>query len=324
MSPRLPFLAGLTLLAATAAFALDLGGLSKALNNTDKLKKGLDTAQDAAKVMKGIAGIGPEEELLIGESVSVEIVGQYGGLVRDDAILRRVNLVGRALARYSDRPGLNWCFGVLNSDSVNAFSSPGGFVFITRGLYALAETDDALAAILGHEIAHITGKHALKIVQRGEFLSGLGSQVVKRSGNTREIDAQLKQLDLGVTDIAKTLFEKGFDPQTEYAADKDGRQLALVTGYAPGGLRAVLIRLQSVPAGPQKIFSSHPSLIERIKRLPGESATAPAATAAAAGSPGTTTTSATPPATKAAAAELDDDDKAFADAAEKKPAKKKN
>lgn len=300
------------LLFPLSAFALDLGGLSKALGNADKLKKGLDTAQDASKVLKGVAGIGPEEERLIGDSVSLEIIGQYGGLVRDEATMRRVNLVGRALARYSDRPGLDWRFGVLGSDTINAFSAPDGYVFITRGLYALAETDDILAAILGHEIAHITGKHALKIVQRGELLSGLGSQVVKRSGNTREVEAQLQQFNLGVTEITKTLFEKGFDPQTEYAADQEGRQLAVVTGYAPGGLRAVLARLQQIPAGPRKVFSTHPPLSERIRRLPAESA------AAAAAKPGPAMSDENP-----AAPETDDDDQAFAEAAEKKPAKKK-
>lgn len=319
MNPRLIsllFAAGLV----TSAFALDLGGLSKALGNADKLKKGLDTAKDASKVMKGLAGIGPEEERLIGDSVSLEIVGKYGGLVRDEATMRRVNLVGRALARYSDRPGLDWRFGVLDSATVNAFSAPDGYVFITRGLYALAETDDILAAILGHEIAHITGKHALKIVQRGELLSGLGSQVVKRSGNTREVEAQLQQFNLGVTEITKTLFEKGFDPQTEYAADQAGRQLAVVTGYAPGGLRAVLARLQQIPAGPQKIFSTHPPLSERIRRLPAESATAAARSGPTPGTPAAMSDAA---AEKPAATEADDDDKAFAEAAEKKPAKKK-
>lgn len=304
---------------ASSAFAFDLGGLSKALGNADKLRKGLDTAKDASKVAKGLAGIGPEEERLIGDSVSLEIVGKYGGLVRDEATTRRVNLVGRALARYSDRPELNWRFGVLDSATVNAFSAPDGYVFLTRGLYDLAETDDTLAAILGHEIAHITGKHALKIMQRGELLSGLGSQVVKRSGNTREVEAQLQQFNLGVTEITKTLFEKGFDPQTEYAADQEGRQLAVVTGYAPGGLRAVLARLQQIPAGPQKIFSTHPPLSERIKRLPAESATA----AKSGPTPGAAATTPDSSVEKPAATELDDDDKAFAEAAEKKPAKKR-
>jgi predicted Zn-dependent protease len=302
--------------------ALDLGGVGKALQGVqgaDKLKKGLDTAQDAAKVLKGVAGIGPEEEKIIGDSVALEIVSKYGGLVRDETVMARVNLVGRSLARYSDRPELDWRFGVLDSPAINAFSAPDGYVFITRGLYALADSDDALAAILGHEIAHITGKHALTIVARNDaFTAGLG-QLVQRSGEARKVDSQLKQLNLGVDLVVKTLFEKGFDPQTEFAADATGRQLAVTTGYAPGALRAVLVRLQSTPAGQTQPFSTHPPLTERLKRLPADTAGAPTA----AHSPTAKSTAAA--ATTEPAKEVDDDDRAFAEAAEKKPAgKKKN
>jgi beta-barrel assembly-enhancing protease len=319
MSPHLRSLCLAAALLPAAALALDLGGLGKALQSTDKLKKGLDTAKDAAKVLKGVAGIGPEEEKVIGDSVALEIVGKYGGLVRDADILRRVNLVGRSLARYSERPELNWRFGVLDSAAINAFSAPDGYVFITRGLYALADSDDALAAILGHEIAHITGKHALNIVARNEAFSAGLNQLVQRSGEARQVDSQLKQVNLGADLIVKTLFEKGFDPQTEYAADATGRQLAVTTGYAPGALRAVLVRLQSTAAGQTQPFSTHPPLIERIKRLPADLAnvaTGPSSSAAP-------STPAPPPAATDPSKEVDDDDRAFAEAAEKKPAGKK-
>jgi len=243
---------------------LDFGGL----------KKAVDTAKDVAKASKVVTGIGPEEERVIGGSVAVEIVSAYGGLVRDDAIMRRVNLVGRALARYSDRPELDWRFGVLASDTVNAFSAPSGYVFITRGLYALAADDDQLAAILGHEIAHITERNALKIVARDGALSAGINQFMQRSSDVRNADEKLRQLDflkqfdLGIGKIIKTLFDAGFDPPTEYTADRKGRDLAALTGFAPGGLRLVLVRLQQQPAGSQKIFATHPPLAERIKRLP--------------------------------------------------------
>jgi predicted Zn-dependent protease len=317
MNRRLPSLSLclLLLLSAPALWALDLGGLTKALGNADKIKQ---TATDAGKVWKGVAGIGPEEEKIIGDSVALEIVGKFGGLVRDDVIMQRVNLVGRGLARYSARPGLEWRFGVLDSDTVNAFSAPAGYVFITRGLYAMADNDDALAAILGHEIAHITGKHALTIVARDDALTaGLG-QYVQRSGKARKIDAQLQQLNLGVTKVVKVLVETGFDPPTEYAADITGRQLAVTTGYAPGGLRAVLSRLQRTPAGQQKIFSTHPPLAERIKRLPADSAALPSGATAKSSEASHET-----PAAKATP-EVDDDDRAFAEAADKPKKKGKN
>ena len=233
-----------------------------------KLGKALDSAKDAGKILKGVAGIGPEEERVIGDSVALEIVGRYGGLLRDEAITRRLNLVGRALAVYSDRPGLHWRFGVLDSDAINAFSAPDGYVFITRGLYELADTDDVLAAILAHEIAHITERHALKIVTRGEFLAGAASLAAARSSDVRKADQQLQQFNLGVGQITATLFEKGFDPQTEFAADKVGRDLAITTGYAPGGLRLVLLRLQQRGGDPKVVFSTHPPLADRLKRLP--------------------------------------------------------
>lgn len=266
MNPRLLFSLPVFLCAAAVAQA-QLGGLN--LNN---LSKALDTAKDAGKMVKGVTGVGPAEEALIGDSVALEIIGQYGGLVRDPAIMRRINLLGRALARYSDRPELVWRFGVLDSDTVNAFSAPDGYVFITRGLYDQAGNDDLLAAILGHEIGHITNRHALKIVARGDFLSGATSFASKRSGDLRQVEAQLSQFDLGIGQITKTLFEKGFDPQTEYAADKDGRQLAVTTGYAPGGLRAVLFNLQRAGENRKTVFSTHPPVVERIKRLPDEPA----------------------------------------------------
>ena len=275
MNTRFVPLCLLAVLTAPAVLAIDFGGLTKALD-PQNLTKTLDTVKNAGKVLKGVAGIGPEEERLIGDSVAMEIVGKYGGLVRDETIMQRVNLIGRSLARYSERPELNWRFGVMDSDTVNAFSAPAGYVFITRGLYALAESDDALAAILGHEITHITARHALNIVARGEFLSGATSLVSARSDEVRKIDAQLQQFDLGVTQITKTLFEKGFDPPTEYAADLGGRRLAGLTGYAPGALRGVLLQLQQRGAGAQTSFSTHPPLAERIKRLPEESANAPA------------------------------------------------
>lgn len=287
MKPRFLLLLSAVLTATLAAQAqFDFGKLSKAI---DKAKEVKDAAKDASKVAKGAAGIGPEEEKVIGDSVAVEVIGMYGGLVRDEAVMRRINLVGRALARYSDRPDLEWRFGVLDSDQVNAFSAPAGYVFITRALYEQAPSDDLLAGILAHEIGHITGKHALNIIRRDELFSGGSSLLGKYSGDFREaraktgsLDAQLRQFDLGVGKITKTLLEGGFDAPTEYKADQTGHDLAKLTGYAPGGLRAVLAQLQKTSARPKSVFSTHPPLAERLKRLPNDPAPVAAEPAAAA------------------------------------------
>ncbi len=256
------------LLGATLAWA-QFGGL-----DLSKLKKGLDTAKDAGKILKGVTGIGPEEERSMGESVALELIGKYGGVVREEPTMKRVNLVGRALARYSDRPQLNWRFAVLDSDTINAFSAPDGYVFITKALYAQAPTDDLLAAILAHEIAHVTGRHALNIVARNDAFGALTKQVAQRSGEAAKVEGTLKQLNLSTDLILKTLLEKGFDPQTEFAADLTGHNLAATCGYAPGGLRAVLVHLQEQGEDRKKVFSTHPPLADRIRHLPDEPAPA--------------------------------------------------
>jgi beta-barrel assembly-enhancing protease len=245
-------------------------GIDKAKSTTQKVT---DTAKEAAKVAKGITGIGPEEERLIGESVAVEIIGKYGGVLRDEAITRRINLVGQALAYYSTRPALTWRFAVLDSPSINGFSAPGGFVFITRGLYEKVQSsDDALAAVLAHEIAHITERHALSIIARSEFIAGTSTLAVKHSRDAAIVQSELRQFDTGIADLMKTILENGFDPKTELSADKVGRSLAVTVGYAPGALRHVLVQLQQAKSDPKVTFSTHPPLADRIKNLPNDPA----------------------------------------------------
>jgi predicted Zn-dependent protease len=262
------------LLLAIGAFA-QFGGFFKNLQNNpnaqnnenggDSVTKFFKMGQDAGNVLKGVNGIGLQEEETIGNSVAVQIVSRYGGLVRDPEITSRVNLIGKSLARYCERPELNFHFGVLNSPTVNAFSAPGGYVFITRGLYDMMQNDDQLAGVLGHEIEHVAKKHALKIIARGEFLQGV-------AGLTSDIGAAKGKRDLtlysqSIGQLSDLIMEKGFDPQTEYIADASGSQLAATVGYAPDGLRQCLQELQKHETPGAAFFPTHPPLQSRIAKL---------------------------------------------------------
>jgi predicted Zn-dependent protease len=229
---------------------------------SEGLKKAEDTSRSVSKVAKGATGLSLEEEVAIGDAVSLEIVARFGGLWRDEAATRRVNLLGRALGRYALRQDLVWRFGILDSDTINAFSAPGGRVFITRGLYQLAGADDTLAGVLAHEIIHIDRRHALRIIARGELLTGVTELV-------RDNNADYGQYEQVIGDLTSFILEKGYDPETEYEADKRGRALAATTGFAPGGLRAALEALKaSGKAKEEQTFDTHPPLDDRLKRLP--------------------------------------------------------
>jgi len=148
---------------------------------------------------------------------------------------------------------------VLNSDHINAFSAPGGYVFITRGLYNALPDDQQLAAVLAHEISHVTKRHALKVISRGEFMKGLfdaGGSV----SNTGVFDQ-------GVESITDSLFTKGFDPGAEFDADNAGRALATKVGYDRGALLVFLKGLYKTEGDSKDAFPTHPPLSHRIARL---------------------------------------------------------
>ena len=233
-----------------------LGDLGKAVEEVTR------TATSVGRVAKGATGLSLQEEVAIGDAVSLEIVGRFGGVWRDESATRHLNLVGRLLSRYALRQDLTWRFGILDSESVNAFSAPGGRVFITRGLFTVIESDDELAGVLAHEIAHIDRRHALKIIARGEFLSGVTELVADNNSS-------YLQYDEAVSTITENLIDKGYDSQSEYDADREGRALAQVAGYAPGGLRAVIETLRELEKNKTKpVFSTHPSAENRLRKLP--------------------------------------------------------
>jgi predicted Zn-dependent protease len=251
---------------AVSAPAFDLGGA---------LQKVGEKAVTDPNAQKGFTGLTMQEEIDIGDAVSVQIVSRYGGVWKDQVATQRINLVGKTLAHYAKRDRMDWRFGLLNSNAVNAFSAPNGRVFITKGLYQLLDNDDELAGVLAHEIAHIEGRHAAKIIagqQATGALVGAGAEVAgDQIGN--QIPAGLSEVSKKVEEsVAKAItgiLTKGYGSGKEYEADKDGYELAKVCGFNPDGLRADLIKVDANSPKTKETFSTHPSTKDRLKRLPG-------------------------------------------------------
>ena len=202
------------------------------------------------------------EEVVLGEQLAAKLIGSMK-LVKQPELQRYVNSVGKALADGGERKELSWRFGVVSSESVNAFALPGGIVLISSGLYRLLESEDELAAVLAHEIAHIQRQHHYKVVQKQKAVAGLGqlasSQVSKDS---RIADTILSR--------ATEVIARGLDKDAEYEADRDGIVLAARGGYDVTALLNVLEKLAALNGGAtggSLMFSTHPTPEARLEAL---------------------------------------------------------
>jgi predicted Zn-dependent protease len=246
---RLAF--GLAVLMLSSPAFAQFGVLDKAINNAQKVKRLADL------------NITDAEERQIGEQVSAQLIDRYG-VFQDAAVTKYVTLVGGVLAQASARPALQWEFIVLDTDGVNAFAAPGGLVHVTRGLLGLMKNEAELAGALSHEIIHVTGRHTINAIKKGNAVS-LGADEVSASGGLGQSV---------ITRIAQRAYadiiDNKFSREEEKDSDESGAQLANKVGYDPAGLSSVLTKVmernkdQQQPNG---IFASHPQIKERIDNI---------------------------------------------------------
>jgi predicted Zn-dependent protease len=213
-----------------------------------------------------------EEEQKLGAAVSERIRARYG-VVQNAAVHKYVGLVGAVLAAQSTRPALPWKFIVLDTDGVNAFAAPGGYVHVTRGALALMKDESELAGVLGHEVIHVTEKHTIRAIQKGKLVQMGADETLSNS------PALFDRLVESATDVVL----KGFGQGEELESDEDGITLVDKVGYAPQGLGGFLATLQArnKDSGEKKgLFASHPAMKERLDKLAKEIASAKLASTA--------------------------------------------
>jgi hypothetical protein len=168
--------------------------------------------------------------------------------------------VGTLLVRKSTRPALPFRFIVLDTDGVNAFAAPGGFIHITRGALGLMASEAELAGVLAHEISHVTEKHTVNAVQKNKLIQvGAEESITKNPALWNKL-----------VDVTSDLVMAGFGRGEELESDRDGLKMADAAGYAPQGLAGFLTRLSERNAsssGKQGLFASHPEMKERLATL---------------------------------------------------------
>ncbi len=212
-------------------------------------------------LVSGLLPIGYEEEQSIGQAIALQVIARYGGVSEQADLTRYVNLVGRAVALTCDRPDIAYHFAVLNHDSINAFAAPAGYVFVTRGLLSQIRNEAELAAVLGHEISHVSQKHILEVIQRSKRLAGVTEAGLAYANQNPEAFKGL--IDAAV----KKLLDEGLDQDKETQADALGDVFAARVGYDPTAYLALLNRLRALKGDDKAFFKTHPDFSARIKAV---------------------------------------------------------
>ena len=164
-----------------------------------------------------------EEEVKLGKEEHAKIISRFG-VYRDQELQAYINKVGQRVAAESNREEINYKFTILNDDMINAFALPGGFIYVTRGMLMHMNSESELAAVLGHEVAHVTEKHALRRNARGKGISVLNTVLAAVSG-------QPALYELG--NMFGGVLLSGYSREFELEADEVGARYMAKAGYSP-------------------------------------------------------------------------------------------
>ena len=203
------------------------------------------------------------QEIGIGREAHPEIIRQFGVYDEKPELNRLVSDVGRRLAAASERPNLPWTFTVLDTPMVNAMALPGGYIYITRGMLERINSEDELAGVLGHEIAHVTARHSAQQISRQQLAQfGMVLGAVLAGPEVLQQYGQLAELGLGL------LFQR-YSRAHETEADLLGTGYMAEARYHPIGAERMLMTLQRLDKNPatgvDRYFMSHPDPAKRVR-----------------------------------------------------------
>ncbi len=204
-------------------------------------------------------------EIEFGKTVGARILGQYQ-VHADKSLIRYVNLVGQVLVFNSPRQDIEFHFSIIESNTINAYSTPGGYIFITTGAINIMHDESELAAVLAHEIAHVTKKHIVNEFKiRGKDDSAV-SGVTRLVGGSKDSAAVAFQQT--VDKAINLLLERGFKHEDELEADQVAITLLAQAGYDPESLGRYLKRLiKRSKKNASSKTNTHPATHKRLNIL---------------------------------------------------------
>jgi len=279
------------ILASWAAFSAVFFSYSSCTTKGDKT--------DAAATLK----LTPEEskkldefraEVEIGRNMAGRLLAFYG-TNGDDKLRGYINQVGSYVSSYSDYPERKYMFAILDTEAINAFACPGGYILLTQGVIRQAQSESELAMILGHEVAHVGKQHmfntlkvmdkaeAEKAAKEGEKATEVPASVAMRKRPEPEEIAEVSKFakilgssgmaGIGILQAAKAgmslILEKGLDQKLEFEADQEGVKYAVRAGYDPKAMLNFLDRLsdKKKKVDTKTLGKTHPKIEDREDRI---------------------------------------------------------
>ena len=219
--------------------------LSQAIPWDQILRQGVQLLQ--------LSNMSDGQEMALGLQINQELGNGQVRLSQNQLANAYVDRIGQKLAQNSARPNIKYTFQVVEDDGINAFATMGGFVYVNSGLLKIADNEAQLASVIGHEIGHITGRHALQHMQQAALVQGISSIL----GTDRD-----RLVQMGVQ-LALTLPNSRKD---EYDADKRGLVTLIRSGYAPSAMPEFMKKLMQSNSPPE-FLSSHPAVPQRVANL---------------------------------------------------------
>jgi predicted Zn-dependent protease len=213
----------------------------------------------------------PMDSYFLGRAVAANIVGRYQPYTKKPAAERYLNEICAALTIHSPLPEIynGYHVMILDSPELNAFATTGGHIFITRGLVEALASEDALAAVLAHEIAHIQLQHSVGLIKSMRLTRDL-SKTADRAAGIAARSASLSErktlFDNAVRDMVTTLIVNGYNREQEFQADIYAVKLLALAGYSPASLVDVLAILQKTTA-PGGFNGTHPAPAQRLSNV---------------------------------------------------------
>ncbi|MDY7007048.1 MAG: M48 family metallopeptidase [Cyanobacteriota bacterium] len=201
-----------------------------------------------------ISNLSDRQEVELGKQINQQLLKQRGvKLYRDRAANEYINRIGQRLAAASPRPDIPYTFQVVEDDSINAFATMGGFVYINTGLMKAADNEAELASVVSHEIAHIASRHAVKQLRQTLMAQGLATAAGVDDSVAVQIGVELA-------------LRRPNSREAEFEADEIGIQTLGRAGYAQYGAITFMEKLLK-KGSPPSFLSTHPATSARIEQL---------------------------------------------------------